>query len=194
MKQLSSKIVPVMLVLAMMAGGAMLVAQDRGERGDRGDRAGGDRAGERRQVDGERMRERMANRQEAMRERLGVTEEEWEALEPMVEEVRSLQAQGGRGGMMMGRRGGMRGGGGPGWGGGEGRGDRELSPVQQASRDLGQTLRDDNASEADIQEKLEALRSAREDHQRQLEEAREELRGVLTPRQEAQFVIMGILE
>lgn len=189
MKHIHSKIVPVLLVLAMVAGGAILWAQD-GDGEGNDERRGGDRAD--RQVDREQMRERRAAMAERMREHLGVDEQEWGAIEPLINEVRTLQqAQGSarRGFAGRGGRGG-RGGFGP-----DAEDDaRELSPVQQTRRDLGETLRDENATEADIQEKLEALRSAREQHEQQLEQARQELREVLTPRQEAQLVIAGVLE
>ncbi|MEX1016451.1 MAG: hypothetical protein WDZ31_06875 [Phycisphaeraceae bacterium] len=196
MRYWTSKAFPIMLTLVVFVTGAALMAQERGERGPRGDR--GPRGGE--QVDREQMRERMEERRaamsERMREQLGLSAEEWTVIEPRIQQVQTLQAQGSVGGRgMMGMRG--RGGRGFGPGGGDEAGEgeaRELPPVAQASRDLRQTLADEDASEAQINERLVALRAARAEHAEELDEAREALRELLTPRQEAVLVMTGVLD
>jgi len=52
---------------------------------------------------------------------------------------------------------------------------------------------DDNAPSAQIKSMLEKYRAARKDKQAKLEVAQENLRKVLTTRQEAQAVLMGLL-
>ena len=181
---------PLALAVVMLVTGTALWAQDRPGR-DRGER------GERQQVDREErreaMRERMEQRREAMAERqrqmLGATEEEWEVLREHIDAVRQLQAEVFSGGRFMARE--QRGERAPR---AERREAREPSPLAQAHRDLRQLLRDDDAADADIQQALATLREARDQHEQQLSEAREELREIVTSRQEAQLVIMGVLD
>ena len=153
-------------------------AQQQGERGgDRGDR-GGDRGAEFRQ----RMEERM-------KEMLGTSDDEWKVLQPKLEKV------------MTARRDTM-GGGGFMFGGGDRRrgddndssGDQQRSAVQTASRDLRTTLENKEASPDEIAAKLKALRDAREKAKTDLAAAQKDLKEILTQRQEAVLVTMGMLD
>jgi len=153
-------------------------------------REGQRREGDRRQ----RMEEFRRRMQERMRERLGATEAEWKVLQPRIEKVQQLQ-RATRGGFrigMGGRRGGRR----PG-GEAQREGDapqREQSEIEKKSEALRNLLDDQNSAAQAIKAALDALRRAREEAQQDLAAARKELRGVVTVRQEAQLVLMGLLE
>jgi Spy/CpxP family protein refolding chaperone len=151
-----------------------------GRRGDRGE--GG--------FDREAMQQRMA---EMMRQRLGASEEEWQVLAPRVQKVMTLRQQaavrGGFGGF-GGRRGGP---------GGPGRGDAQrdpadMPPVAAATENLRTLLEDESAEPADIKAALQALRDARSKAEQELAEAQTQLREVLSLRQEAALVTMGLLD
>ena len=106
--------------------------------------------------------------------------------------------------MFMGRRG-QRGQGGQGGqdgqggqGGQQGRRPRgpfgqEETAVSKASDALQTTLENASAAPDEIKTKLTALRTAREKTRQELATAQKELREVLTLRQEAQLVLMGML-
>jgi hypothetical protein len=134
--------------------------------------------------DPEQMRQRMAER---MRESLGATEDEWKVLGPRIEKVQQLMRQSRGVGFVRGRR--------PGEGRrAEGAPEREQSEVEKKAEAL-RSLLDDEASGAEaITAALDALRKAREKAQEDLAAARKELREVVTARQEARLVLMGILD
>jgi hypothetical protein len=165
-----------------------------------------------RQFDPERMRQMMEQR---LREMLGATEQEWVVLGPRVMKVQELSRQvggrgmmGGPGGMMggprgmMGGPGGMQGGrrgqqGGPGGnqpGGRFGAQDRELSAVEKAQQELQTLLQNTEATPESIKQGLTRLRSAKETAKQNLAKAQQELRKVLTVRQEALCVLMAMLD
>lgn len=169
-----------------------LLAQDMGERGprDRGERGerferGGERGerGERRQFDPQQARQRML---ENLKEQLGATDEEWRVLQPKIERVTNAQRS---------ARGGMAGAwGGRGPGGPTGPDAREAeSEFAVAAREL-RTAIQNNAPEQEINQRLQAYRDARKKAEAELQAAREDLRDVLTPRQEAVLVMAGMLE
>ncbi len=180
--------------------------------------AGGDTGGARQRPSAEDMRTRMEEwRKRAadqQRQNLGATEDEWKVLQPLIEKVQNLQRST-RGGMTGGGFGGMTGFGGFG---GRGRGDRgsrdansttpaatppaptnrdgtprELTEVEKKTTALNDVLKNKDASPTQIAEALTALRAARAKSQLELDQAREELKKVLTALQEAKLVIMGIL-
>lgn len=145
---------------------------------DRGDRNRGDRGN----WDAAAMRERMNT---FMKERLAASDDEFKVIQPKLEKVFELQRDA-RGGRMFGGRGG------PG-----GRGDSEQQPqsaAQQASNDLDELLQNKDASAEDIAKKLEALRDARAKAKKELTGAQKDLKEILTQRQEAILVQMGMLE
>lgn len=159
---------------------------DRAQRGDRGPGGGGDRGGFGQRGGGDRaqrgdrgpgggfdmaqIQERML---EGMKDRLGSSDDEWVVIKPMVSKVMeaqfALRAFGGGGGGFGGFRGGSD------------------NPEQQA-------LRSAIDSGGDIEAKLKAYRAAREAKEDALQKAREELRAVLTVKQEATLVITGMLD
>lgn len=132
---------------------------------------------------------------ERLKTSLEATDEEWKVLEPKIQKVQELQRGSGRGafggGFAGGGRGGRRGGGG---GGGAVAPDpATLSPVQQAARELQEALANKDAKVEDVKAKLVAYREARVKAQAELTKAQDELREVLTPRQEAILVMSGTL-
>lgn len=201
-------VVVAMLVAVVFAG--PLLAQDGGRRGDR--RRGMDwesMSDEQREQMRERFEERRAEmkREEAqrMREDLELSEEEYGAIEPMIDRVRELtresfvvgfsgqnRGRGGRGGPGdQGRRGGFGRGGNP-------FGDVEMSSEGQKLQDATEALREaldkEEPSSDEIKDRLAGLRKSRIAMQDALRKAREELRGFVTPKQEASLVLQGILD
>jgi hypothetical protein len=146
------------------------------------------------QFDPAQRRQRMI---QGMKDQLGASDEEMAALSPKIEKVMQLQRDA-RGGGGFGRRGGGPGGpGGPGGTGGAPGGaptDANASPVQKASADLRSTLDNKDAKPDDIKAKLDALRAARTQAKQDLTAAQQELKGLLTQRQEAVMVEMGMLD
>ncbi len=188
---------------------------DRGDRGDRGDRRARPDWNNMTDEQREQMRARFSERFEEMRkqqaqrmrEDLELSEDEFSAIQPMIENVQqlSLESQAvGRGGS-----GGPGGPGGPGGAGGfggfGGRGGFspadmgiEMTPQGRALNDaataLRETLDNDATSSEDIKSRLAAVRQARVAMQDALRQAREELRGFVTPKQEATLVLQGLLD
>lgn len=148
----------------------------------------------------------------ALRERMGVTsDEEWGLIADRIQKVTEARrtmgggigGPGGPGGMMF--AGGQRGPGGPGGPAGDRgtSGDRGTggtagtfrgpprggSPEQAA---LTQAVAD-KLPDAEIKARLTKLRETRKANEAKLEKAQDELRAVLTVRQEAQAVLLGLL-
>ncbi len=72
--------------------------------------------------------------------------------------------------------------------------DRELTEGEKTCDELLTLLEDKNSKQQDIDQKIEALRRAREDTAKELAKARQELREVLTARQQARLVLTGLLD
>lgn len=147
------------------------------------------------------MRQRFADR---MKEQLAVNDDEWKALQPKIEQVQQLRRDASARAFFFGPGGpGGPGGPPPGFGGGPGgpggpRGgpdaDRPPTPVQQKLNDLRETLDNKDAKPDDIKAKLAAFRDARDKARADLAKAQEDLRGLLTVRQESVMVMMGMLD
>jgi hypothetical protein len=176
----------VVVVGGVLAGAAL--CQEAGGGGGGGGRGG--MGGGRGNFDPAQMRQ---TRIERTKQALGATDEEWQALGPMVEKVQELSGQLSSRGMGMrgaGRgRGGDQGGGPP----GSPAAQQPQTPLQKAEAALQETLANASAANADITAKLTALRDAREKVKQELAVAQDELRKVITLRQEAQLVLMGLL-
>ena len=176
-------------------------SQQRGQRGQRGGTQDTQRPQmQRGQFDPERMRQMMNQR---MQELFGATDAKWKILGPRVMKVQELSREvggGGRGGMMfggMGRRGGFGGPGGPGGdqpGGRQGAPGREQTEVEKATESLQTLLENTSATPEQIKNQLTTLRAAKEKAKQQLAVAQQELRQIITLRQEAQCVMMGMLD
>jgi hypothetical protein len=142
-----------------------------------------------------------AARQQMMMQRyqtqLGATDDEMAAIMPKITAIQGLQRDAGQGGMrgMFGRGAGGPGGGGPGGAGfGGGAPTTQPSAAAAALQDLRGTLNDQNASADTIKEKLQVLRDARAKAKMDLAAAQQDLKSLLTQRQEAVLVMMGVLE
>lgn len=180
--------------VALIAAGVSMAQPPQGRNGQRG--------GQRGMFDPAQMRQMMEQR---MKEQLGCTDQEWQVLGPRVTKVMNLTRQTGMGAgmgrMFMGGRRGGQGGpqGGPQDGGPAGRrGPRgplgqEETVVSKASDALQTTLENASAAPDEIKAKLTALRTAKETARQELATAQKELREVLSLRQEAQLVLMGML-
>ena len=144
----------------------------------------------------QRRKEMIQQQNERMRENLGMSEEAFEVLEPMISKVRQLSGESMFAGRSFGGFGGR-----SNRGGGRGFnpfGSQEMSPqgqaLSEATDTLRETLEDDAAISDQIKEQLAALRKARVAMQDALRQAREELRGFLTQKQEAMLVLNGLLD
>lgn len=151
----------------------------------------------------------VARMNDRLKTALNATDDEWAVIQPLLEKVQlaTRATQTGRGGFGGGgRRGGGFGGpggpgggptttgtnGGPGGPGGPGgRFGRVSSPESDA---LAAALADQSTAPAEIQARLQALRDARKKAEADLESARDDLKKVLTLRQEAILVQMGLLD
>lgn len=203
MKSLPRLMPLAMIGLLMVSMSLPVFAQDRGE--ERGQERGQDRerggdwrerwenmSDEEKEAMRERMRQRMAEREqqqsEDLRERLEMSEEDFEAIAPMIKKVRDLSRE-----REMVTRGGGRGTPGQRSGGDFG---VELSDsakaASEAMAELRQAIADDD--KGDIKSALGKLRKARTAMDKALKEAREELRSVCSAKWEAEFVVMGLLD
>ncbi len=190
--------------LALVIGGLCLAQPGPG--GDRGN------------FDPAQMRQRMMER---WKQQLGADDEAWKVIEPRLTKVMELNRDTMSMGRGMfggpGMRGGMMGGpGGPGGPDGPqgdqqrgqrgqqnrqqgdrprfpGMENREPSAVEKATDTLSTTLEDQSASPETIKTQLNALRQAREKAKQDLAAAQQDLRQILTLRQEALLVVNGML-
>ncbi len=150
---------------------------------------GGEQGQTRTRMDPAQMQQRM---EERLKEELKASDDEWMVIQPLIAEVTELR------GSAMRRGPGERG----------NRGNRATRDTAQeapaipadetayakASRELGEVLRDENASSEAIQAKLEILRSTRKANEVAIEAAREKLRSVVSVRQEAVLVSRNLLD
>ena len=144
-------------------------------------------AGAQNQFDPAQFRERMMNN---IKERLGASDDEWKVISPKVEKVMTAQRDsraGGGGGFGGPGGGGRRGGGG-------GADQQPTTEVGKASADLRTALENKDTPADDIAKKLAAFREARDKGRAQLQASQKELKEILTQRQEAVMVNMGMLE
>ena len=141
-------------------------------------RDGERREGDRRRPDPAEMRQRFMDR---LKETLGASDDEWKVLQPKLEQLMNASREMRSGGSMFGRsRGGS---------------DREPETATgKASQELRKLLDNKDARPGEIQEKLSALRAAREKAKANVATAQKELKELLTQRQEATLVMYGMLE
>jgi len=162
--------------------------EDRRRRGGEG---GGERGGDRGGFNPQEMQARMLA---GLRERMEVKDdEEWKLISERIAKVAEMRrsAPGGPGMMMMGR--GPGGPGGPGREeGGSGRGGPRPGGGSAEMTALASALRD-KLPDAEIKSRLDRLRDQRKDSEAKLARAQEDLRAVLTMRQEAMAVMAGLL-
>jgi hypothetical protein len=165
------------------------------------DNAGGPPPG-RGNFDPAQFRQRMMDR---LKEQLEVTDDaEWKAMEPLVQSVMDarMASMGGMGRGMFGgpRRGGGNGGGAGGAGGAGGGADQPRrggggpfgQPPSPEAEALQKTI-DAKAPKAEVKAAIEKYVASRKAKQAELEKAQEDLRKVLTTRQEAIATLNGLL-
>ncbi len=167
------------LAVALCLNAGVLSAQEEGNggggRGRRGPGGGN--------FDPAQFQQRMM---ENIRERLAFTNDtEWAAVEPLVQKVLDARRDLGPAGMGFGfaRRGGDQGGNRR--GGFFGQPSPEAEALQRAI--------DDNAPVGQIKDALAKYRASRKEKEARLTAAQENLRKVLTPKQEAQAVLLGLM-
>jgi len=134
------------------------------------------------------MRQRMMD---GIKTSLGVTDEEWKAMQPLVEKVQTLsrQVQGaGMMGMMRRNRGGA-----PGAPAG-GEAPAPTTDLEKKTQDAQKVADNKDAKPEEIKAALTALRDERAKANEELKTAKDELRKTLTLGQELKFVLMGMLD
>ena len=200
--------------LAAMLCGLMALATSATSRAQTPGGSGGGGSGSGRDFAGD-MRQRFSDR---MKEMMGADEDEWKILSPKIERVQQLQrAATSRSGMSMlfGRNGSTGGGGrgpggsnpsrdfsragGPGGGGSGASGggnapSAQQSPVEVKAKELQASVDNKSAAADELKLKLAALREARAQAKADMLAAQEELRELLTVRQESILVMMGVLD
>jgi hypothetical protein len=138
-----------------------------------------------RQVAAARMLERL-------RQQLGASDAEWKVLGPKVEKLMHAQQE-----LRAGIRGTGRGGFAGGFGGGRGVGNmlggQEPSEVEEAAAALREAADDPVVGPREASRRLTAYRKAREKARQRLEKAENEVRELLTQRQEGILVMMGLM-
>jgi hypothetical protein len=197
MKKLIGLLTLAVAAAAVGLGGLNLFAQDappgpppgQGGAGPGGGGPGGPGGGN---FDPAQMRQQMAERMsQFIREKLVVTnDDEWAVIQPKLTKVTEIRMQvafagmGGFRGMMGGNR-----------GGGGGGGNRFGGMMQSTPEaDALQTALDSNAPKDQVKTALENLRAVRQRQKDELAKAQNELREMLTLRQEATLVSLGILD
>ena len=149
-----------------------------GPGGPPGDLGNGGRGGPGGNFDPAQFQQRM---QEQIRKNLSVTnDDEWAAIQPLIQKVMEARRGAGPGGGM-----------GPGPGGPGGRG--RLGPQASSEQQALQKAIEDDAPAPQIKAALAKYRAARADKQAQLAEAQTSLKNVLSVKQEAQAVLLGLL-
>lgn len=145
--------------------------------------------------DPEQMRQRMMER---IREQLAVKDDaEWGLIEARIKKINEARPGMGRGfGGFGGGPGGPGGAGGPGGPGGPGGGRQGRGGFGQPNPDAEalQTALDSGASADDIKAKLATYRASAKQKEAQLEKAQDELRQLLSVKQEARAVLLGLLK
>ncbi|MEW6157112.1 MAG: hypothetical protein AB1813_06740 [Verrucomicrobiota bacterium] len=179
MKSVLKLFAPAALAAGLILTATSSFAQERPNRGGGGG------------FDPEQMRQRMMER---YREVLGVkSDDEWKLIQTRIEKISDARREVGGGfGAMFGGRGGR---GGAGGGGGDNDGGRRgaRGGSSPEAEELQKAI-ESNASADEIKAKLAKLRDTRKEKEAKLEEAQEELRKVLTVKQEAAAVLAGLLK
>ena len=170
------KILTMLAVTAALCMGAgSLRAQDNG--------GGGFGGGGRGNFDPAQMQQR---RLERFKDDLGFTNDtDWSAVEPLVQKVMDAQRE-----TMMNRFAGFRGR--RGGNNDNGGGNRPQPPTSPEREALQQAI-DSNAPASQVAAALEKFRASQKSKQSKLEQAQSDLAKVLTPKQEAQAVLAGLL-
>ena len=168
---LKTMIFVVALAAISLSSSIDLSAQGRGERGERGDRGG------RGNFDFSEMRARIMD---SIKDRFGFSDAEFKAIQPLIEDIQEKQREARTGGRSFAGFGGF--GGRSGRGGDRDAGNPEMSALQKAIK-----------SGNNIEAKLSAFRKARAKKEAVLKKSQETLKSVLTIKQEAVAVTIGLI-
>jgi len=178
-----------LLAIGGMAAALFLGAGNVSAQNDNGGNGGGGGGG-RGNFDPAQMQQRIMDN---IKDQLGFTNDtEWTAIQPMVQKVMDARRNASSGGMgrLFGR--GNRGGNNNGNNGGRRGGFFGGTPSPEAEA-LQKNI-DDNAPAAQIKAALARYQASQKDKQAKLLQAQENLRKVLTVKQEAQATLLGLLE
>jgi len=138
---------------------------------------------QRRQFDPAQFRQMMIDR---LKEAMNASDDEMKALQPQIEKVMQLSRDARAGGMGgFGRR--------PG-GGDPNQQQQQPSAVQQRQQELQTAVENKDTPPNELKAKIDALRAAKNAARAELAKAQDDLRGLLTQRQEAVLITFGILE
>lgn len=177
-----SKVLAVAVAVGLTAGS--LMAQDNNnnnQRRDRGDRGNFDPAQfQQRMMDG--VRERLAFK----------SDDDWKAVQPLVQKVFDARREVGFGGMSFRGSFGRRGSDTNAPAGGRDQGRRSFGEPSAEAQALQKAI-ESNAPAAQLKEALDKCRAARKQKEDALKQAQEQLRAVLTARQEAEAYSMGLV-
>jgi hypothetical protein len=191
MKTLSRNLFAAALAATLSLGALSALAQDanNNQGGNRRNRGQGGPGGG--NFDPAQFRQRMMER---VREEFGVKDDdEWKIISERIEKVDAARREiGGRGMGMFGR--GRGGPGGPGGAGGQGGGRGGFGGEPSPEATALQSAIENNASADDIKAKLAAYRESQKAKEAKLAKAQDELRQVLTGKQEAAAVLAGYLK
>lgn len=166
--------------MAMFLGNADLQAQGRSGQGGKGDKGGPAGRGGQERGRGWDPAEMRARMMERLQEQFGFSDAEFKAIQPLIEDVQTKQREA-LGSRMASMFRGFTGRGG-------GRGGREESNAEQSALE--------RAVEANssIESKLAAYRKVRDEKRAALKKSQDTLKSVLTLKQEAQAVLMGLID
>jgi hypothetical protein len=176
----------VIVAVGLLAVWTPLIAQDEG--GDQGNRGGGQYTRGGGQFDPQAFRQRMMDN---IKQRLGADDDQWKTIEPLLDKVMQLNAelQPPRGFRGFGGRGGGQGGANA-----NNSNDTALPDTTVKTQALSGLLDKTDATDEQITQAMEDLRAARRTAESDLAKARKQLHDVLTLKQQAQLLVMGILD
>ena len=169
--------------------GSLLAQNDNGGGGNGGGPGGGGRGN----FDPAQFQQRMMD---GIRDQLGFTNDtDWSAVQPLIQKVMDARRDVGAGGGMgrMFRNRGGNGGNANNANGGNRRGGGFFGGQPSPEAEALQKAIDDNAPAAQIQSALARYEASQKAKQDKLLQAQQELRGVLTVKQEAQATLLGLL-
>jgi hypothetical protein len=184
------------LAAVVLAGAASTSYAQNAPPGGNGGNAGGNQGapggGRGNRRDPAQMRQQMNNR---MKELLGANDEEWKLLQPQIEKVQTLQrATSSRVGASLLYGNGNNGGGGGRFRGGQQPDNAPPSAVEEKSKELAAAIQNKDTKPDEYKARMAAFREARNQAKADLGKAQESLREVVTVRQEAVLVELGLLD
>lgn len=191
-----NRLVAVLAVVVLAAAASTSFGQqapppggNQGAGGNQGGAGGG--RGNRR--DPAQMRQQMNDR---MKELLGASDDEWKLLQPQIEKVQTLQraATSRSGFSLLFNNGNNNGGRGGRFRGGQQPDNTPPSAVEEKSKELTAAIENKDTKPEEYKAKLAAYREARNQARADLGKAQESLREVVTVRQEAVLVELGLLD